>query len=29
MRLEVVGVREPDVAAVESTGPEAARYPQG
>ena len=27
MRLEVVGVREPDVAAVESTGPEAARYP--
>ena len=28
MRLEVVGAREPDVA-VESTGPEAARYPQG
>ena len=28
MRLEVVGVREPDVA-VESTGPKAARYPQG
>jgi hypothetical protein len=29
MRLEVVGVREPDVAAVESTGPRAERYPQG
>jgi hypothetical protein len=29
LRLEVVGVREPDVAAVESTGPRAERYPQG
>ena len=29
MRLEVVGVREPEVAAVESTEPGAARYPHG
>jgi hypothetical protein len=29
MRLEVVGVRETDVSAVESTGPKAARYWQG